>query len=149
MSDVEGMMDDKQLIKSLQDEVLLLKKEIKRLESKSNVETNDYGWATLFEQEEIDYFIQLKISQEMTDYYFSIDITQTKLLEEILDYVHKGTVSNYMPGTLKESLSLGLMTKDALPNAISIFLELVRSHDESGGKLGGMGFEMLFGDSDD
>lgn len=111
----------KSRIEELED-LITLKKQ-KEEEEKSNL------WSSTLTQDEIDDIVASKIAQEIISFYNSNEITETKMVELVIDFVNKGVGVYGMSDDFKTVLSLGHRTQTVLADSIYTFLKFNRSNN--------------------
>ena len=100
----------------------MLKSKLSKLENKSTQNIRSYKWADTLTQEEIDFIVEMKIIDEMIDYNSYTGNSHVTTIENVIDYVKKDIEPEGMSSTLKELLSLGLITTFALSKALLGYL---------------------------
>lgn len=108
-------------IEELED-LITLKKQ-KEEEEKSNL------WSSTLTQDEIDDIVASKIAQEIISFYSNNEITETKMIELVIDFVNKGVGVYGMSDDFKTMLSLGHRTQTVLADSIYTFLKFNRSNN--------------------
>lgn len=108
-------------IEELED-LITLKKQ-KDEEEKSNL------WSSTLTQDEIDDIVASKIAQEIISFYSNNEITETKMIELVIDFVNKGVGVYGMSDDFKTVLSLGHRTQTVLSDSIYAFLKFNRSNN--------------------
>lgn len=111
----------KSRIEELED-LITLKKQ-KEEEEKSNL------WSSTLTQDEIDDIVASKIAQEIISFYSNSEITETKMIELVIDFVNKGVGVYGMSDDFKTMLSLGHRTQTVLADSIYTFLKFNRSNN--------------------
>ena len=108
----------KNRIEELED-LITLKKQ-KEEEEKSSL------WSSTLTQDEIDDIVASKIAQEIISFYSNNEITETKTIELVIDFVNKGVGADGMSDDFKTMLSLGHRTQTVLADSIYTFLKFNR-----------------------
>ena len=108
-------------IEELED-LITLKKQ-KDEEEKSNL------WSSTLTQDEIDDIVASKIAQETISFYKNNEITETKMIELVIDFVNKGVGVYGMSDDFRTVLSLGHRTQTVLADSIYTFLKFNRSNN--------------------
>lgn len=111
----------KSRIEELED-LITLKKQ-KDEEEKSNL------WSSTLTQDEIDDIVASKIAQEIISFYSNNEITETKMIELVIDFVNKGVGVYGMSDDFKTMLSLGHRTQTVLSDSIYTFLKFNRNNN--------------------
>lgn len=111
----------KSRIEELED-LITLKKQ-KEEEEKSNL------WSSTLTQDEIDDIVASKIAQEIISFYSNNEITETKMIELVIDFVNKGVGVYGMSDDFRTMLSLGHRTQTVLADSIYTFLKFNRSNN--------------------
>ena len=99
-----------------------LKSKLSKLENQSVQNMKSYKWADTLTQEEVDFIVEMKIVDEMIDYNSYTGDSHVTTIEKVIDYVKKGIEPEGMSNTLKDLLSLGLITTFALSKALLGYL---------------------------
>lgn len=100
----------------------VLKSKLSKLESQDIQNFRSYKWADTLTQEEIDFIVEMKIVDEMIDYNSCTGDSHVTTIEKVIDYVKKDIEPEGMSSTLKDLLSLGLITTFALSKALLGYL---------------------------
>lgn len=100
----------------------VLKSKLSKLENQSIQNIRSYKWADTLTQEEIDFIVEMKIVDEMIDYNSCTGDSYVATIEKVIDYVKKDIEPEGMSSTLKDLLSLGLITTFALSKALLGYL---------------------------
>ena len=100
----------------------VLKSKLSKLENQSIQNIRSYKWADTLTQEEIDFIVEMKIVDEMIDYNSCTGDSHVATIEKVIDYVKKDIEPEGMSSTLKDLLSLGLITTFALSKALLGYL---------------------------
>lgn len=111
----------KSRIEELED-LITLKKQ-KEEEEKSNL------WSSTLTQDEIDDIVASKIAQEIISFYSNNEVTETKMIELVIDFVNKGVGVYGMSDDFRTMLSLGHRTQTVLADSIHAFLKFNRSNN--------------------
>ena len=99
-----------------------LKSKLSKLENQSAQNMKSYKWADTLTQEEVDFIVEMKIVDEMIDYNSYTGDSHVTTIEKVIDYVKKDIEPEGMSSTLKDLLSLGLITTFALSKALLGYL---------------------------
>ena len=111
----------KNRVEELEDLITLKKQEGE--DEKSNL------WSSTLTQDEIDDIVASKITQEIISFYSNNEITETKMIELVIDFVNKGVGVYGMSDDFKTMLSLGHRTQTVLADSIYTFLKFNRSNN--------------------
>ena len=111
----------KNRVEELEDLITLKKKEGE--DEKSNL------WSSTLTQDEIDDIVASKIAQEIISFYSNNEITETKMIELVIDFVNKGVGVYGMSDDFRTMLSLGHRTQTVLADSIYTFLKFNRSNN--------------------
>lgn len=111
----------KNRIEELEDLITLKKQEGE--DEKSNL------WSSTLTQDEIDDIVASKIAQEIISFYSNNEITETKMIEVVVDFVNKGVSVLGMSDDFKTMLSLGHRTQTVLADSIYTFLKFNRNNN--------------------
>lgn len=111
----------KNRVEELEDLITLKKQEGE--DEKSNL------WSSTLTQDEIDDIVASKIAQEIISFYSNNEITETKMIEVVVDFVNKGVSVLGMSDDFKTMLSLGHRTQAVLPDSIYTFLKFNRDNN--------------------
>ena len=117
----EGYYMSEELDK-LKQENEALKSKLSKLENQSVQNMKSYKRADTLTQEEVDFIVEMKIVDEMIDYNSYTGDSHVTTIEKVIDYVKKGIEPEGMSNTLKDLLSLGLITTFALSKALLGYL---------------------------
>lgn len=111
----------KNRVEELEDLITLKKQEGE--DEKSNL------WSSTLTQDEIDDIVASKIAQEIISFYSNSEITETKMIELVIDFVNKGVGVYGMSDDFRTMLSLGHRTQTVLADSIYAFLKFNRSNN--------------------
>lgn len=111
----------KNRVEELEDLITLKKQEGE--DEKSNL------WSSTLTQDEIDDIVASKIAQEIISFYSNSEITETKMIELVIDFVNKGVGVYGMSDDFRTMLSLGHRTQTVLADSIYTFLKFNRSNN--------------------
>lgn len=111
----------KNRVEELEDLITLKKQEGE--DEKSNL------WSSTLTQDEIDDIVSSKIAQEIISFYSNNEITETKMIELVIDFVNKGVGVYGMSDDFRTMLSLGHRTQTVLADSIYTFLKFNRSNN--------------------
>ena len=122
---LESFKAENDILKSRIEELedLITLKRQKDEEEKSNL------WSSTLTQDEIDDIVASKITQEIISFYSNNEITETKMIELVIDFVNKGVGVYGMSDDFKTMLSLGHRTQTVLADSIYTFLKFNRNNN--------------------
>lgn len=122
---LESFRAENEILKNRVEELedLITLKRQKDEEEKSNL------WSSTLTQDEIDDIVASKIAQEIISFYSNNQITETKMIELVIDFVNKGVGVYGMSDDFKTVLSLGHRTQTVLADSIYTFLKFNRSNN--------------------
>lgn len=122
---LESFKAENDILKSRIEELedLITLKRQKDEEEKSNL------WSSTLTQDEIDDIVASKIAQEIVSFYSNNEITETKMIELVIDFVNKGVGVYGMSDDFKTMLSLGHRTQTVLADSIYTFLKFNRNNN--------------------
>ena len=122
---LESFKAENDILKSRIEELedLITLKRQKDEEEKSNL------WSSTLTQDEIDDIVASKIAQEIISFYNNNEITETKMVELVIDFVNKGVGVYGMSDDFKTMLSLGHRTQTVLADSIYTFLKFNRNNN--------------------
>lgn len=114
---------DKKII-ALEEEVKVLRGELDKRKGDYESSTSSYKWALTLSQEEIDTVVSNKIAKEMLDTFSTYDMTELKMVTDVIHFVVDKNDVEYFTDDFKHVLNLGLRTEQNLHKSIKTFLEL-------------------------
>ena len=122
---LESFKAENEILKNRVEELedLITLKRQKDEEEKSNL------WSSTLTQDEIDDIVASKIAQEIISFYSNNQITETKMIELVIDFVNKGVGAYGMSDDFRTMLSLGHRTQTVLADSIYTFLKFNRSNN--------------------